>query len=133
MLDQNGDGVITREEVLDFLESERDGVRVYPANAVRAVELYREPPECQIDMEEFCCLVDEVKYLIFPAYKLQKLLKDQLLGSDFWEEIVLNLEEIILLEKIKNKKEMIRKRMRRMEAKDLIPEKESTHEELKHS
>ena len=128
-MDQNGDGVITKEKVVEFLEAERDGIRIFPLNAVRAAELYREPSECQIDIEEFYNMVDEIKYLMFPAYRLQELLKEELLGADFWEEIALNLEEAILVERIKMKKGMTEKKAMRMEAKNEMPEKESTYEE----
>ena len=104
LLDRDRDGVITKEGILDFLDFERENNKVFPSNVMRAVELYEDPKSGQIDGEEFHKMSKQIKFLVFPAHRLQDSLKSELLGFSFWEEISLELEEKKIATKIEKKK-----------------------------
>ncbi len=104
ILDRDRDGVVTKEGILEFLEFERENKKIFPSNVMRAVELYEDPTSGQINGEEFYKMCREVKYLVFPAHRLQDSLRRVLLGYSFWQEVAMQLEEKLISAKIEKKK-----------------------------
>jgi len=107
MLDRDRDGIITKDDIFSYLEFERGNQKVFPSNVVRAVELYKEPDNGQISLSEFYKMVREVKFLVFPAHRLQDRLRDEMLGTAFWEEILMSLEEKAITEKLELKRKAL--------------------------
>lgn len=88
-IDENRNGVVTKEEIMLFLRAERDGKMIFPDNYIKAIELFETNRSDAIDWskvhtEEFVRLVKEVPYLSFPAFRLQETLRLYTLGSRTW-------------------------------------------------
>ena len=111
MLDRDRDSIITKEEVLEFLDFERGNTKIFPSNVVRAVQLYEEPSSGQISIEEFYKMARQIKYLVYPAHRLQDKLRDELLGQSFWEDLEMKIQERALEEMVMKKREALHKRM----------------------
>jgi Ca2+-binding EF-hand superfamily protein len=91
-IDENRNGVVTKEEIMLFLRAERDGKMIFPDNYIKAIELFETNRSDTIDwsksyLEEFVRLVKEVPYLSFPAFRLQETLRLYTLGARTWSAI----------------------------------------------
>ena len=86
-IDENQDGFISKQEIMQFLRTEQDGKLIFPNNYLRAVELFETQRADKIDWIEFLRLVREVPYLSFPAFRLQQALRMYTLGEFTWKRI----------------------------------------------
>ena len=104
ILDRDRDGMVTKEGILEFLEFERENKMIFPQNVMRAVELYEDTKSGQITGEDFFKMCKDIKYLVYPAHRLQDILKEELIGYSFWDDAMMQLEEKKLSAKIEKKK-----------------------------
>ena len=66
----------------------RQGYRVYPQNVTRAVELYATKRGDKIEFMEFADMVNNTcQFLVFPAFRLQSLIKERFGGFNTWAYI----------------------------------------------
>lgn len=91
-IDQNDNGHVNKEEILLFLKADWEGKQIFPPNYMKAVELYETKDDYLIDFgalysDEFVRLVQQVPYLSFPAFRLQKSLRNYTLGVRKWKTI----------------------------------------------
>jgi len=66
----------------------RQGFRVYPNNVTRAVEISKIKRGDKIDFMEFAEMVTSTcQFIVFPAFRLQSIMKERFGGLRMWSYI----------------------------------------------
>jgi Ca2+-binding EF-hand superfamily protein len=84
MLDENKDDDISKTDLFKFLFQFNEGYRVFPPNITRSVEIVKLTRGDQISIQQFAEMAQQVPYLIFPAIRLQKMMRIYFGGERLW-------------------------------------------------
>lgn len=88
MLDMDKDSHVSKTEIFRFLMQYRQGFRVYPNNITKSMEIARARRGDKIDFNEFAEIVNnDCSYLVFPAFRLQSILKERFGGFSLWKNV----------------------------------------------
>lgn len=88
LLDADYNHSISKTDIFKFLMQNREGYRVYPQNVTRSVELYPTKRGDKIDFMEFAEMVNTTcQFIVFPAFRLQSLVKERFGGFSTWSYI----------------------------------------------
>lgn len=90
VVDEDRNGYITKEELLEFFSYKGPGgvnqAPVFPVNNKNALDLFQNGSWKRLYFDEFANLSELFPYVAYPAFQLQKMMRDALLGRRFWDK-----------------------------------------------
>jgi Ca2+-binding EF-hand superfamily protein len=89
VVDMDRNGYISKEEIVQFFSYRPSGPKsapVFPANDIKALELFLDGKWERMYFDEFALLTERFPYVSFTAFQLQNMLRLALLGKRFWDK-----------------------------------------------
>lgn len=92
ILDNNRNGTIEKEEFLRFFSYVPTGYKevkepLFPVNNKNALDIFRGGKWLSLEFDGLAQLCDHFPYIIYPAFHVQEMFRQKLLGSAFWERL----------------------------------------------
>lgn len=90
VLDEDRSGSISKPELMAFFSyvgpSASDSTPIFPVNNKNALDLFHNGNWRQLFFDEFASLSDSFPYITNPAFQLQQMFRERLLGTKFWAQ-----------------------------------------------
>lgn len=84
MIDTDCDSYISKKDILEYLLELRFGKRIFPFNYIQAIEQLEVDRSDALDLKQFIKIQFRIPFLCYPAFRLQDMLRSQIMGKRFW-------------------------------------------------
>jgi len=129
MLDEDRNDEISKVDLFRFLMQFRDGMRIFPGNLTRSIEITYMKRGDTISQKDFYEITNKVPYVGFPAFRLQYTMREKFGGSDVWNRAKQLLESKEAYDNLMAERNRLKKRQDMLKAVDLAGKLKYFHDQ----